>query len=62
MSPSVLVVKFQTAQAQFYRDLVAKNPKLEEFLAGWLRMKLMIEINPCTIYASRAGNLNLNIN
>lgn len=36
MSPSVLVVKFQTAQAQFYRDLVARNPKLEEFLAGWL--------------------------
>ena len=36
MSPSVLVVKYQTAQAQFYRDLVAKNPKLEEFLTGWL--------------------------
>ena len=36
MSPSVLVVKFQTAQAQFYRDLVTKNPKLEEFISGWL--------------------------
>ena len=36
MSPSVLVVKFQTAQAQFYRDLVVRNPKLEEFISGWL--------------------------
>ena len=36
MSPSVLVVKYQAVQAQFYRDLVTRNPKLEEFLAGWL--------------------------
>jgi lysozyme family protein len=36
MSPSVLIVNFQSAQAQFYRDLVAKNPKLQEFLTGWL--------------------------
>ena len=37
MSPSVLVVRYQSMQAQYYRDLVTKNPKLEEFLAGWLR-------------------------
>jgi len=36
LSPSVVVVKFQTIQAQFYRDLVAKNPKLNIFLNGWL--------------------------
>ena len=36
MSPSVLVVRYQSMQAQYYRDLVTKNPKLEEFLAGWL--------------------------
>jgi lysozyme family protein len=36
VSPSVTLVKFQAAQAQFYRDLVAKNPKLQEFLNGWL--------------------------
>jgi lysozyme family protein len=36
MSPSVLIVNFQSAQAQFYRYLVAKNPKLGVFLAGWL--------------------------
>jgi lysozyme family protein len=36
MSPSVLIVNFQSAQAQFYRGLVAKNPKLQEFLTGWL--------------------------
>ena len=36
MSPSVLVVRYQSVQAQYYRDLVVRNPKLEEFLAGWL--------------------------
>jgi lysozyme family protein len=36
LSPSTLVVKFQTAQANFYRGLVAKNPKLSVFLSGWV--------------------------
>jgi lysozyme family protein len=36
VSPSVTLVKFQAAQAQFYRDLVTKNPRLQEFLNGWL--------------------------
>jgi lysozyme family protein len=36
LSPSTLVVKYQTAQADFYRSLVAKNPKLGIFLTGWI--------------------------
>jgi lysozyme family protein len=36
LSPSMLVVKLQTLQAQYYRDLVIQNPKLQEFLKGWL--------------------------
>ena len=36
MSPSVLVVRYQSMQAQYYRDLVVRNPKLEEFISGWL--------------------------
>jgi len=36
LSPSVVVVKFQTAQAQFYRDLVTTNPARQKYLNGWL--------------------------
>jgi lysozyme family protein len=35
-SPSVLVVKFQQAQADFYRGLVTTNPSLSVFLGGWI--------------------------
>ena len=33
----LLLVRYQEALAQYYRDLVASNPAEEKFLAGWLR-------------------------
>jgi len=36
LSPSVIVVKLQDVQANFYRSLVAANPARAEFLNGWL--------------------------
>ena len=36
MSPSTFVVNYQAQQATYYRSLVAVNPRLGEFLAGWL--------------------------
>jgi len=35
-----VVTGLQTAQAQFYRDLVTANPARQKFLAGWLRRAL----------------------
>jgi lysozyme family protein len=36
LPPASIVVKYQTLQAQYYRDLVIQNPKLSEYLNGWL--------------------------
>jgi type VI secretion system secreted protein VgrG len=35
--PFPLLVRYQEALEQHYRDVVAKNPKEEKFLDGWLR-------------------------
>jgi lysozyme family protein len=36
-SPGSLLITLQNTQAQFYKNLVAKRPQMQEFLQGWIR-------------------------